>query len=79
MSNSSIEPSNTNMAAKKKPRIPRGNLNIGYDSIASAVEQLMDYGFTLADLEKTSVELDWSGCYYESDTPSVMVEWGDIN
>jgi len=43
------------------------------------VENLFHKGFKLEDLSKTSIELDYGDCYHPDDSPSVCVEWGDIN
>ena len=67
------------MAAKKKYRIPKGSMTCSYDSVAYVIENLINnYGFKLEDLSKTSIEIDYSGCYYESDTPSISVIWKNI-
>ena len=70
-------------AAKKveKPtiRIPKGSMCCSYDSISCVVENLMNKGFRLEDLSKTTIEKDYSDCYYESDEPSISVVWDDIN
>jgi hypothetical protein len=63
---------------KPKVRIPKGSMSCGYDSIATVIECLMFKGFRLEDLSKTSIETDYSGCYYESDEPRICVEWNDI-
>jgi len=76
------------MPAKKKAakkvektpvRIKKGSLECSYVPVSYVVERLIkDWKFTLEDLEKTSIDFDYSGCYYESDTPSISVEWDDI-
>jgi len=66
------------MAAKKKVRIPKGNMSCTYDSVACVFENLLSKGFRLDDLNKTSLEFDYSGCYYPDDNPSIVVEWEDI-
>ena len=75
------------MIAKKKPakkvkkpkvRVPAGSMSCACDSVASLIENLLQKGFRLEDLDKTSIELDYSGCYYPDDTPSICIEWDDI-
>jgi len=75
------------MAAKKKTakkvekpkvRIPKGSMNCSSDSVSFIIENLFHKGFRLEDLNKASIELDYSGCYYPDDTPSICVEWGNI-
>ena len=71
-------------AARKRPapkriRIPAGSIGVTYESIGCAVEQLLNHeGFTLADLEKTTIETSYERCYYESDSASIEVTWQDI-
>lgn len=76
------------MAAKKKAakkaetpkvRIRKGSLSCNYDSVSQVIESLIHLGFRVDDLTKTSIELDYSYCYYESDRPSIYVTWNDIN
>ena len=63
---------------KPKVRIPKGSMSCGYDSVSDLIENLIDRGFRLEDLCKTSIETDYSGCYYESDTPSIHVVWENL-
>ena len=70
-------------AAKKvenpKVRIPKGSMGCRYDSVANVVENLINKGFRIEDLSKTSIEPDYSDCYYPDDTPSISVVWDDID
>jgi hypothetical protein len=63
---------------KPKVRIPKGSMSCKSDSVSDVIENLIYKGFRLEDLCKTSIEKDYSFCYYESDEPSICVEWEDI-
>ena len=70
------------MAAKKKAgkpivRIPKGSMNCTYESVAWLVENLLNKGFTLADLSKVRIGLDYINCLYDEE-PDTCVEWEDI-
>lgn len=72
------------MAAKRKaapiPRIAAGSYSCRWESVGSVVEHLMtSHGFRLEDLKHAEINLDYSGCYYESDSPGICVEWHDIH
>lgn len=63
---------------KPKIRIPKGSMGCYGDSVANVVENLIYKGFKVEDLNKAYLGNDYSFCYYESDTPSICVEWEDI-
>ena len=63
---------------KPKVRIKKGSFGCSYESVSYIVEYLMTEGFRLEDLKHTSIETDYSGCYYPDDTPTIAVIWGDI-
>lgn len=69
---------NSKVVEKPKPRIPKGSVCCTYDSISLIIENLMFEGFRLEDLKHTSMEFDYTGCYYPDDNPSICVEWSDI-
>jgi hypothetical protein len=64
---------------KPVPRIPKGEYGCSGESIVYVMEYLKKtYGFTDEDLKLTEFGLDYGGCYYEGDDPSVCVEWPNI-
>lgn len=63
---------------KQKVRIKKGSFGCSYESVSYIVEYLMSMGFRLEDLKHTSIETDYTGCYYPDDTPSIAVMWEDI-
>lgn len=68
----------TKKVEKPRVRIFAGSMSCSYDSVASIIECLMAKGFRLEDLKHTSIELDYSGCYYPDDNPSISVMWNNI-
>lgn len=61
----------------KKIRIPKGETYLS-DPL-TLVEKLKEMGMTDEDIRtKTEFSWDYSDCYYEGDTPSMILEWDNI-
>ena len=48
------------------------NISCGYSSLKSLLEQLKESGVKKDEFDRVEFELDYSGCYYESDTPGII-------
>lgn len=58
-------------------RIPKGELSA--TNPLDLLVNLRDLGMTDDDIRRhTAFGFDYSGCYYEGDTPSIVIEWGNI-
>ena len=47
------------------------------DSLASLIESLKESGVDESQFKRVTIELDWDGCYYEGDTPSIKAVYDD--
>ncbi len=43
-----------------------------HTTLKEVIEYFTGYGLTSKDFGNIEIELDYGGCYYESDTPSVV-------
>lgn len=48
-----------------------GTLSVGDNTLGNVLETARLAGIPENQLGKIQIELDWGGCYYEGDTPSI--------
>ena len=70
---------NRGMSKKIKPRIVGCSSTFPDEcSFDELYRFLMDQGFEREDFDKVKVEIDYSSCYYEGDSPNLCVSYPDI-
>jgi hypothetical protein len=49
----------------------------GYTSLSSLLDSIKAAGYTEKDYSNFEFETDYSGCYYEGDTPSIVCKYNE--